>query len=274
MEILICIALILIVMGIGVQTFGYFSATAKLNEAKEVVDTALVTANINALTGKSITADYYSDGSEFNDPSLFKPSRYFLYFQKTEDSSLEKAWEQENNIIYGELQEGISKEVVNPLGIKKIERQKIPGKDVYELIYTEDHIIPYPVFMQSILFNPNGESIVGNEQASIPVNDMFLFFDPPFGNVNFLNDADITVLTGDGSSFAEYKKLSEITKADFINPLYLDFTGKEEKKGKVEFALQYKERADEDTGKNDDERYIMREYIEYDSRNQLSHYWD
>ena len=274
-EMLISISLALIVMTIGIKTFGYFSATARLSEAKEMIDSTLVTANVNALTGKSFTADYYSDNSLYQNASLYQPSRYFLYFQKSQDDTEEKAWEKQNIIVYGELQKGVPEKTVTDHGRQKVIRKELENKNVYELIYVEQKEIPFPVFLQNILFSPSGETSDGDKDIGKSIDNVFLFFDPPFGNVIFLCDANVDVRIKNGDNFPHFKELLAVSKADYDQPLYLDLTGTTEEKGKVEFALQYKERTDITKDKEGGDKYYwMREYIEYDSRNQLSHYWD
>ena len=250
MEILISVSLVLIIMTIGVKSYDYFNATAKLAESREMLDNLLVKTNVNALTGKSVVSDYYGYDNSLN----YQPSRYFLYIKKTND------WDADNVVIYGELQKGIRR--FKTIGGKDI-MDRDYSKDVYELLYVEPTKISYPVFISNISFTENdgAEEEIGDE--------LFLFFDPPFGNVSFMGDEDIKVHTYTGSDFPFYKELADITPADYESELYLVMEGKSEEKGRVEFALQFKDRTDPD---GDD--YLLREYVEYDSRNELSHYWD
>ena len=249
-ELLIVISLISTLLVISLKTFSYFSANMKLSEAKEVVDTTLVTANTNALTGKSEASDHYG---LINSDHLL-PSRYFLYFKNI------GTWEEENKIIYGELQEDTD------------------NKGYFKLIYVKPILIPLPVFLQSMTFTASEE----RADAEIISKDLFLFFDPPFGNVQFLPDGEASVIKlRSADDLAAYKDLYEVTDSDYrINPLEgydgmtLDLKGKTLKKGQIEIALQYKDREELDDNNQTKEGYWLREYIKYDSRNQLSHYWE
>lgn len=280
MEMLISISMLLIIMTAGVHTFEYFSAQAQLAKGREIIDNLLTGTNINSLTGKSIAADYYADSGVKSDKN-FQSSRYFLYFQKNQDTATKKAWEQGTSVVYGELQQGL------PVMITRIgyhENTKItnqtPARDIdgdkqflYHIVFTEKTEIPFPLFIQEILFTPKGDEVKKN-LPSASVDNVFVFFDAPFGKVSFFAD-NLSVKERVGTSpLSSYKKtsVSNLTLGDLSHELYLDLKNKESVPGDIEIALQYKDRKDDDI--DDGKGYWLREYIKYTSRNELSHYWD
>lgn len=273
MEMLISISLLLVVMTAGIHTFAYFSAEAQLAKGREIIDNLISGTNINSLTGKSIASDYYGVD---NDAS-YQASRYFLYFKKNEDTGTQKAWEQEGVIVYGELQQGISalREHVGANGETTVQvparNIDAPYTDLYQIIFTEKTEIPFPLFLQEILFTEKGDD-VKKDVASHSVNNVFIFFDSPFGKVSFFTDS-LLIKEKIGNIFSSYNKtVSDLSLADLSHELFIDLSGKTVEKGEVELALQYKDRKDTDI--DDGRGYWLREYIKYNSRNELSHYWD
>lgn len=278
MEMLISISMMLIVITASIQTFEYFSAQAQLARGREIVDNLLTTTNINSLTGKSIAADYYSINEESNGEK-YRASRYFLYFQKNQDTPTKKAWEQTTDIVYGELQQGLPimqyRTDINgsplPFPARNIDGE---NEFLYHIVFTEKTEIPFPLFIQEILFTAKGDDIE-HDLPSVPVDSVFVFFDAPFGKISFWTEDNINVKERTGSAqLSLYKKTNvlDLTLGDLSHELYLDFKNKKSVPGDIEIALQYKDRKDDDI--DDGKGYWLREYIKYTSRNQLSHYWD
>lgn len=259
-EILIAISLASIVVGIGLSGVMYFSAESKLAEAREVLETLLISTNSNALTGKSYNAEYYavSSGSIGSQQSkLFIVTRYFLYFKKM------PTWDEPGEIIYGELSKNL-----NGLSTKGAEKTD----DVYKIVYIQKKKIPFPVYLRTIYFQEAADATCGVRTEL--QKDLVLFFDPPFGTVSFAPDQDLSIMR-DG--VAE-KPLAEITQGDLGGGRYLILprTGTAidpafTKKGVAEFVLQYKDREyTGDDAETNDEHFWLQEYVKYDSHNQLA----
>jgi len=257
-EMIVAISLVAMVLTAGIKSFLYFTAEGHLSEAREVIETLLVKINAHALTGKSITAAKYNTTNdsriESRESREYMVSRYFLYFTRQTD------WDKPGEVIYGELQRSTEDVTNNVLA--------------YKLLYLERKEIPYPVWLQSLYFT---DTEAGTARQSLE-HDLFLFLDPPFGTVSFLPDAQIQVSTRTNNDFTTLSPITEMRDGGFSSEdYYLYLAGHGQQSGVMELALQYKDRHYEEEGSEDSEpsdtAFWLREYVKYDSHNQISHYW-
>ena len=262
MEMLISMSLVLIILTVGIHTFSYFSAEAALSRVRETIDSKFIMTNVHALTGKSLVSDYY----DLNSSRSFQISRYFLYFEKA------SSWDDLGYMVYGELQKGIKGKKKDRNGIWFTTHEELEGKEYYELVYLKRTEIEFPIFISDIILSyKNGTADV--KKTILENEGLFVFFDSPFAKVSFLPVGNVVVKekTGD-SSFADYKYLYEVNSDDYSHEMYIDIPKAHEKKGQMELVLRYKDRkVNSEPG---DENYWLQEYVKYDSKNQLSHYWN
>jgi hypothetical protein len=240
-ELIIATTLIIMIVSIGIKTFDFFRSSAKLAESREKFDTFLINTNTNALTGKSVSADYYKQKNS----SLYHISRYLLFFKKG------SSYLDTGKIIYYELQKD-----------KKY-------NDYYKIMYLEEKNIPYPIFLQNISFANTTESSISKIEGK-ETNYLSIIFDPPFANINFINNKNLNVYNYLNEQLIKNENLniSNLRLGDLLNEYYLYLPKNILSKGNSEFALQYKNKNDSNN------KYFLREYIEFDSNNQISHYWD
>jgi prepilin-type N-terminal cleavage/methylation domain-containing protein len=248
-EMVVVLSLLTFLFQMGTTSLQHFFAQVKLSEGREMIDNTFVTLITKALTGKSKTADYYSEGET---TARYHISEYFLYFETSENYNDRKS------LIAGELQK-------EPL----LSTQE---NDVYKISYIDILEIPFPVFLQELLYT-------NTQQEREEVQKLLVVFSPPFAHVSFLPHFDSLLYHTNRESsslFKSNKELVSLQRGDFSHDrdwyfLFPKDTSSVFKKGEIELALQYKEKTDD----TDSQRhYFLREYTKFDSNNQISHFWN
>ncbi|PCI25367.1 hypothetical protein COB57_01415 [Candidatus Peregrinibacteria bacterium] len=271
LEIIISLAILSAFLGALVYPFSFFREKAKLAEAKEVFETILMHAQINALTGKSHAADFYSF-SDLSDDLIVSNkftmvSKYLLYFEKGD------SWEEgeDGKILYVELRN--AEQIV----------------DAYNVLSFKSYSLPNSTFLQEILFsdfNPTGSN--SSHMPTTDLDKIMILFEPPFAKVTFITDTEKALIlkekTGSGlvnitGVHSATRQIKSVEEKDLLTSsgsgIYLDFSEVSKIPGRVEFAIQYKNRGNIEAGDGDDiEKYTLRKYIRFDSNNQISNFWN
>lgn len=259
-EMLLATSLLLIIMSIGLKGFDYFSKDASLAASVRVLEQALLNVNTNSLTGKSKASEHYYGYT--TSENIYHVSRYFLYFtiNKDDDTNNKKAWEEPSYYTYGELQK---------TDIEYKDEEDFET-DAYKIIYVEQETLPYPSFLQEILFS----SLITEDEDVESLENIFVIFDPPFAKVSFATvpgSNGVKIYENINGILTSSAALTNLRMSDFAraDAWYMNFNDFESREGQVSFALQYKDYQDIEEG-----RYNLREYLKFDSNNQISHYWE
>lgn len=273
-EILISLTLASLLMVIGLSNYDFFESESILELAKQTLDSSILTADVNSVAWKSMASEKY--WNSFATSNMLQVGRYMLFIKKDNNYSTK------NKVYYWELQKWVgTPEMVN--WFIQIVRSEIPNREYYELVFTNSREFPIAIWVPEIFFaeyatySKNNVSPMVNYLQELQLTDdqwLLIVFDSPFGNVSFaIIDWDIPIYKSYNSLISQSSVfLTQISWKDDVDTKFIDFSNIKLMKGKVEIVLQYKQRASLSNGAPD--RYLARESVRYNSKNEISHYWD